>query len=101
MTFSAESMRALAAECRKEAAERESRFKSELMAQKESSHQKIVHQLNRHAEDHKQQIQHSYEELTRQKLEEQERLLREGFNREADQLRAEIDDLRHRLWEHL
>lgn len=97
MLFSAEIARALAAECRKETAERESRLKGELMAQKELSHQQIVSQLNRHADSHRQQIQRSYDELTAQKLEEQERLLREGFSREADRLRAEIDNLRRCL----
>ena len=91
-----ERQKTLEAERQKREAER----KAESIRQQTSANmkawQEMVHQLQISNERRKKQMKDHYDELLIAKIKEQRLLLKEGFKKEADQLRREVENLKAR-----
>ena len=91
-----ERQKTLQAERRKREAERKAESIRQQNSAKMKAWQEMVHQLQISNERRKKQMKDHYDELLIAKIKEQRLLLKEGFKKEADQLRREVENLKAR-----
>ena len=93
--FLAERHNALEAERQKQAAEREAELTKQYAEEKERALQENIKQMEETNSKQLKEMQEHYDKVMDDRMGEQKRLLEEGFQREADQLRAEINRLKN------
>ena len=91
-----ERQKTLVAERQKREAERKAESTRQQTSAKMKAWKEMVHQLQISNERRKKQMKDHYDELLIAKIKEQRLLLKEGFKKEADQLRREVENLKAR-----
>ena len=90
-----ERQKALEADRQKESAEREAELTKQYAEEKERALQENIKQMEESNSKQLKDMQEHYDKVMTDRIGEQKRLLEEGFQREADQLRSEIDRLKN------
>ena len=94
--FAEELQKALRAEKEKQFAEREREAIKRIAEEKERRLQQTKLEIETKNTKHLQEMNQYYETILQQKLREQERLLREGHEKHADELRNQINRFRRK-----
>lgn len=86
----------MAAQRQREEATRQRLQQEQLMKQRAALHQDVVRNLSAVAAAQQQQMMQRHNEVLEHRLNEQKRLLQEGFSREAARLNSQIQALQRR-----
>ena len=90
-----ERQKALEADRQKQSAEREAELTKQYAEEKERALQENIRQMEESNSKQLKEMQEHYDKVMTDRMGEQKRLLEEGFQREADRLRSEINDLKN------